>query len=230
MAVDVIVPWRPTPERQRLWNWVRNRYQQQHPTWRIIEAAAPEGDWCKALAVANARPSAEIVCVVDADVWCDGLPQAVSAVEQGAAWAIPHLQVHRLTPEATEAVLAGGPLGGECEQRPYRGTEGGGLVVLPAETFYDVPLDPRFRGWGGEDHAWACALHTLAGPVWRGSAPLFHLWHPPQPETDRFGAKFGRPDNARLHKRYMGGCHDVERIGRLVAEAKELLWLPSSSS
>lgn len=230
VSVEVIVPWRPSPERQRIWNWVRDRYHQKHPDWTVTEAPGRDGDWCKAWAVHDAQPTADVVVVADADVWCDGLSEAVSAVEQGAAWAMPHLRVHRLTSEATEAVLNGGPLAGELEQDHYRGTEGGGLVVLPRTTLQDVPLDPRFHGWGGEDHSWACALHTLAGPLWRGRADLWHLWHPPQPEMDRFGSKFGGPVNRSLHRRYMGGCHDLDRISRLVGEAKELLWASSSSS
>lgn len=232
MAVDVLVPWRHELGRRPLWEWVQQQYAAVHPDWRVIEAPGRTGPWCKAWAVHDAlnKLSADITIVADADVWCGGLHAAVAAIEQGVAWAIPHLEVHRLTAEATDAILAGGGLGGEVEQRPYRGTEGGGLVILPTKTLRNVPLDPRFQGWGGEDHSWACALHTLAGQPWRGAAPLYHLWHPPQPETDRFGAKFGRPDNARLHRRYMGGCHDVDRISRLVGEAKELLWTSSSSS
>lgn len=223
--MNVLVPWRPSPDRQRAWDWVRNRYEQNG--FMVIEGHAPEGEWCKALAVADAasRASGGVVVVADADVWCDGLPEAIAAVEAGAPWAIPHHMVRRLTKDATDAVLDGGPLDGELEEE-HRGTEGGGIVVLPLDTLNDVPLDPRFRGWGQEDFSWSCALNTLAGARWRGTAPLWHLWHQPQERMDR---KNGNPAGRRLQHRYGGGNNDPGRIMRLIEEAKEEMWLSRSS-
>lgn len=227
--MNVLVPWRPEPGRQVVWDFIRVRYESSGFT--IIEGTAPEGEWRKALAVADAaaRADTELVVVADADVWCDGLPEAIRAVEQGAGWAIPHMRVHRLTRDATDVVLNGGDIEGEVEQFPYRGTEGGGIVVLPLATLRAIPLDPRFAGWGGEDLSWSCALSTLAGPPWRGDAPLWHLWHPPQPETDRFGRKFGSVDNTRLMKRYARCTGNPALMLPLVEEAKEAL-CPSRSS
>lgn len=228
--MNVLIPWKPKPGRERVYDYVRSRWE--HAGFTIIEGTAPEGEWRKAVAVADAaaRASSTIVVVADADVWCDGLSEAVRAVEHGAAWAVPHMRVHRLTEAATDLVLAGGELGGEVEQPPYRGTEGGGLVVAPLATLQDIPPDPRFAGWGGEDHSWSCALTTLAGPRWRGAADLYHLWHPPQQATDRFGRKFGSRDNTILARRYSGAVGDVGRMRALVDQAKEALWQSRSSS
>lgn len=92
---------------------------------------------------------AEVIVVADADVLCDGLPAAVSAVQGGAPWARPHNSVHRLSETGTDALLAEDswqehPL----EQRPYAGLDGGGIVVARKEVIQAIPLDPRFVGWG----------------------------------------------------------------------------------
>lgn len=219
--MNVLIPWRPEPGREAVYRWVRDRYEALGLT--VIEGNAPEGEWRKAHAVADAasKATSEVVLVADADVWCEGIGSAYKAVTQGAAWAVPHMRVHRLTEAATAAVLDGGELGGDLEQPDYRGTEGGGLVVLPLRTLIDVPMDPRFAGWGGEDFSWSCALSTLAGPRWRGAAPLWHLWHPPQAEMDRFGRKFGSRENTRLTKRYTRTVGVPDAMRALVDEAKE---------
>lgn len=116
-------------------------YAQHHPEWPVHLGECPDGPWCKALALRAALSQVSVdadstLIVADADVWCDGLAQAVEAVENGAPWAIPHLNVVRLKEDGTE------------EERPYPGLEGGGIVVLAREVILSCPPDPRFVGWG----------------------------------------------------------------------------------
>lgn len=160
----------------------------------------------------------------DADVWCDGLDRAVAAVADGAPWAIPHEHVHRLDQTSTAAVLAGAPLGGTLTEKPYRGWAGGGIVVLPRSTYDQVPIDPRFAGWGQEDDSWAIALTQLAGEPWRGDGDLWHLWHPPQPREGRI---IGSAEGKALNRRYRAARYDPVRLARLIEEARS--W-PSSDA
>jgi hypothetical protein len=84
-------------------------------------------------------------------------------------------------------------------ERPYSGVIGGGIVVVPRTTAEQIPPDPRFRGWGGEDESWGYALETLAGPPWRGGYDLIHLWHPPQARRTR---AHGSKENTDLAAQY----------------------------
>lgn len=97
----------------------------------------------------------------------------------------------------------------------YQGFAGGGITVLPVRTYLDVPLDTRFTGWGGEDEAWALALRALVGPPWRGTAPLWHLWHPPQ---DRASRRWGSPEARDLYLRYRRAARHPDRMRALIAE------------
>jgi hypothetical protein len=174
--------------------------------------------WIKADAVLPAllESAAEIVIVADADVWCDGLPAAVEAIEDGAPWAVPHATVHRLDEEGSRRYMAGESFEGlPLDRRPYRGVMGGGYVVAPRETLLEVPLDPRFVGWGQEDLSWALALTTLAGGRWRGRAPLVHLWHPPQ---QRLSMKIGSKAGRALWKRYQAAANDPAAMRDLIGE------------
>lgn len=219
--VAVVVPWRPgCPHRERGWQWLRGAYAATHPDWDVVEAQAPSGPWIKALAVAPAieASEAEIIIQADADCFTDGLLDAVQAVEDGAGWAVPHLKVHRLSEEGTEAVYTGKDWRGQkLMQRPYQGFLGGGIVVARREVFEAAPLDRRFISWGSEDEAHAFALRCLFGKPWRGSAGLVHLFHPPQErETRRWGSR----ESWALRRRYFDARRDPAAMCALLEEAR----------
>jgi hypothetical protein len=209
--------------------WVRARYAQKHPEWQVRSQAdlgssasngRTEAGFCKAALVKSLieASDAEIVIVADADVWCEGLSEAVEAVQGSAMWAMPHHNLHRLTREATEAVLAGAdPFTAESE-KPYKAMIGGGMVVLRRDVALAVPLDPRFIGWGGEDQAWGLALRRLYGPPWRGTEPMVHLWHPRQWRRTEMGGSWA---NEELRSRYVAALLSETGMRELLDEIKE---------
>lgn len=220
MTTIVVVPWRGgCPHRKRAWEALRARYP-----WPVIEAPGPE-PWCKAEAVMPAIENCPdgIVIVADADVWTDGLAAAVAAVEDGAGWAMPHTTVYRLSERGTRDFLAGKPRPYELAQRRYRGVWGGGYVVARRETLLEVPLDRRFKLWGQEDESHALALHTLAGPGWRGTADLSHCWHPPQ---ERLTRRRGSKASWELYRQYRAARGDREAMRALLDEAASAGPLP----
>lgn len=174
--------------------------------------------WVKADAVMPAvlSSAADILIVADADCWTDGLADAVAAVEDGAPWAIPHGAVLRLSRPGTDAFIDGEEITADhLQQRPYKGVMGGGFVVARRQTLIDIPLDPRFTGWGQEDESWADALTTLAGSRWRGSAPLYHLYHPPQ---ERMSRAIGSDASAALRSRYAAAKDNPDAMRALTQE------------
>lgn len=214
MDVEVIIPWRGgCVWRERALRFVRSRYGLP-----VTIASAPAGPWCKAAALmpAVAASCADVLVVADADVFTDGLDAAIDAVRDGAAWAVPHRLVHRLTEDGSRGVLAGADWRTmPVAQLPYVGFEGGGLVVLRREVAVEVPMDSRFLGWGQEDESWALALRTMVGSPWRGTAPLVHLWHPPQ---NRLSRRWGSTESRALAGRYRAAYGDREAMGRLLEE------------
>lgn len=212
------MPWRPSPDRLPLWDWVRARWSAEFPDWPILTGGCPDDAWSKGTAVADAltRTSARTVIVADADVWTPGISAAVDEVLAGRArWAMPHALVRRLTPDATLAVLDGAPLDGQPTVETHQGMPGGGLVVVARDVLDGVPMDPAFTGWGQEDSAWALALTTLAGPMWRGTADLTHLWHPPAPRRSR---SVGSLPSLTRFRRYVAASGRPDEMRRLVAE------------
>lgn len=221
MDVAVIVPWRAgCPRREAAWRWLRHQWETAYPGWEVVEGTCPAGPWVKAHAVADAlsRTSAELIILADADVWTEGVEAAVDVVLASGGWAIPHWRVHRLDQVATKLVLLGGSWfheGLDCDRRPYVGYAGGGMTVIERGLLERAPLDPRFVGWGQEDQAAAAAWVTLDGKPWRGKDPLWHLWHPPQPDRP---ARVERATGLLL--RYQEATGTPERMRALLAESR----------
>lgn len=203
-SVAVLIPWSGScPHREAARRFVKDWYSRNFPDWRVCWGESGEGiQWCKAEAVANAlcETGAGILVVADADCIVPGVGEAVQQVSGGLPWAVPHRLVHRFSQAATERILSGedpsswGRDRALYDQMPYPGYEGGGVVVLRREVYEQVPIDPRFMGWGQEDEAWATALTRVHGKAWRYThAPLWHLWHPPQRRISRStGSHAGR--------------------------------------
>lgn len=187
------------------WPISRGAYATNSKGMAVAEAADRAGD-------------ADVFVVHDADVVVAPatLTRCITAVGEGAPWAMPHRTVHRLTAGATTAVYDGARIEDQQHQldRPvYHGKVGGGVTVLHRRVWDDCPMDPRFLGWGGEDEAWGMALHTLHGAPFRPESMdqrLWHLWHPHPAPGQRFPVSaecralfsayrraVGRPDTMR---------------------------------
>lgn len=220
MSVEIIVPFRAgCGHRERAWSWVRSRFQVEG--WGVVEAPAPDGPWCKGAAVNPAveESTADIIVVVDADVWTSGLERAVYAVAAGLAdWAAPHDTVHRLDEVGTRVFMEGGTPTTLAE-RTEKGAAvwGGGVLVGRRETLLEVPFDEGFVGWGHEDQAIAVALRCLYGEGWRGDADLIHLWHPPQ---ERLARHKGSHASWTRYLRYRKARHDPEAMRALLEEGR----------
>jgi hypothetical protein len=194
--------------------------------WPIVVADGdPDRPWSKGAALAATVGSVDTPGLVihDADVIVEhaALTSCAQAVVAGHAWAQPHRDVYRLSRRATHMVLARqmfGPhhflAGTALERRPHAGPPGGGIVFLSRAAYDTVGgIDPRFVGWGGEDISFARALDTLVGPAFRLAAPMWHLWHPPQPMVE---PRRGSPETERLASRYLDAVGDVERMREVV--------------
>lgn len=222
MTVSVIVPFRADGgHRDANWKYLRDAWGCEYPDWELIEGHCPDGPWVKALAVQDAltRAQGRLLVLADADVWCEGVDEAVGAVVTTKhRWAVPHLMVHRLTQAATQDVLDGEEIDAEAtEQRPYRGVLAGGLTVIERSLYEEAPLDPRFAGWGQEDVSAALAWRVLGGRPWRGWDPLWHFWHPEPPRKNR---SVGTDEGLALYRRYTGASYQPAKMREIIAEFK----------
>lgn len=232
VKVAVLVPWRPSVlERRTNWDYVSWLYGRHFPRWDQVVADSGSVPFSRtqSLSLARTKADAEVLVIADADCWVgrDALAEAVAAASEWG-WAVPHHLVYRLSPWSSSMVrndwtwkhlarfteLELSSDNGQ-DSEPYPGNPTGTLVVMRVDVFDEVPPDPRFVGWGQEDQAWAMALRELVGHPWRGSAPLMHLWHPPEPRLDRIK---GSEESWALLERYRAARRNPERMRALIAE------------
>jgi hypothetical protein len=202
--ISLLVPFRPSvhhPHRARLWRWLRDYWRHELPEAEIVIGRSTSHAFSKTEAVNDAarRARGGIFVLLDSDAYLAGsaIMEATRQIEEAAErghhlWFVPYRNLYRLTEESTELVLESDP------SHPYRfstpppedaveSTEGsmhghhyGAMcLIMPREAFETVGcMDPRFKGWGGEDVAFLLALDTLYGKHKSLKNDILHLWHP----------------------------------------------------
>jgi glycosyltransferase involved in cell wall biosynthesis len=197
-----------SPYRVELWSWLREYWEHELPEAEIIighDHGARKGEpFSKTSAVNNAfhRSRGDIIVILDADAYMDGevIKHCAHRLRQARrhgrrTWFIPYRYMYRLTQEATFRVLSSDPFhplrfptppnpgdidGTQGSAGPGRAHNYGALIqIMPREAFETVGcMDPRFRGWGGEDVSFLRALDTLWGRHKNMDEEVLHLWHP----------------------------------------------------
>jgi len=216
----------------------------------------PSIPFSKSAAVNNAASKArgDVFVIIDADGY---LPASVVLLcakkiredrERGIRlWFVPYRKFYRLTQNASRRVLESSP------SHPYEFTVppdpqdvlddhssgsrlghwyGALIQIMPREAFECVGgWDPRFRGWGGEDHAAMRAMDTLFWPHKTLPGQVLHLWHP-MFNLDKVSAwvhwKYRTWSNQTttganddLSGKYYGATGDEKRMQKLVDEGKK---------
>src|SRR5690606_39457412 len=91
--VGYLIPFgNETPWRSKALEYTKTWYEERLEG-SPIHVGIHTGTWSKAQAVAQAlsRSREPVIVIADADCVTPGLQDAVHAVRQGAAWAVPHL-------------------------------------------------------------------------------------------------------------------------------------------
>jgi hypothetical protein len=178
--------------------------------------------WSRAASIDSAVRTArhEVVVVCDADLLVPHaqLWHAVALAAAARGQVVP-FDVYRYTTSAATLRVTYDPafdwLLADAAW-DYRSSVGGAGVFSRETWLCAGGHDPRFRGWGWQDRAFAAATHTLAGPLRRTTGPAVHLWHPTDPSNVD-----GHPTldaNSELGRRYVAASGDADAMRALVAE------------
>jgi hypothetical protein len=226
----ILVPRREdNGPRDRLWAVCKARWRAVASGWPIFEGHHTGGPFNRSAAInaaARAAGAWDVAVIIDADVMLD-IRQVKAAVSTAArtgrvTWA--HREWRELTKDATEEVVSGridvaAPdisaqlVDGIRKQNPISWSC---CIVVPRAVWDALGgFDERFRGWGGEDTAFAAAVQGLHGHE-RIEGPVWNLWHPRKPGD---GAPTGTAEylfNMRLRDRYAYALrrdhHEHDRI------------------
>jgi len=246
-------------QRAKNWHWLKKYWEDQLPYAEIVmgrdticelDSSIP---FSKSVAVNDAASKAtgDVFVIVDADgyIEIDSVLHCVKQIRRARKrgerlWYIPYRQFFRLTEWASELVLQSSPkdpftFSTPLDPKYVQNTSGsqlghwyGALIqIVPREAFEEVGgWDPRFRGWGGEDHAAMRATDTLYWPHKTLPGQVIHIWHPmlgPQGispwiewQNRMWNNQSTTGANDALSGRYYGAHGDIKRMRKLVQEGR----------
>ena len=201
-GISLIVPFRPDDAgRLKTWLWLKRYWQWSLPAAELIVGRDDGLPFSKTCAVNEgaARATGDVFVILDADCYMDAgtLIACAEHVRLNRAWWMPYKAMWRLKKHVTRRLLSQDPEAPMQVTLPPPDTEdvqgeenawawaydarthGAMCQVIPAAGFREVGgMDPRFRGWGGEDSSFAFALDTLWAPrSLDDSVDAAHLWH-----------------------------------------------------
>ena len=204
-GISIIIPFRcpdPTHPRARNVIWLKKYWKAQLPGAEIIMGEDPDLNvpFSKCVAINNgvAKSKGDVLVLIDADGYM-AINDLLACVEEirlarkkgHKLWFVPYRKFYRLTQAASELILASDPQHPvefptpPNEDHYYKGEPDKGhwygamCQIMPREAFDAVGgWDPRFRGWGGEDHAAMRAMDTLWAPHKTMPSQILHIWHP----------------------------------------------------
>lgn len=199
--ISLLVPFRAEDaQRAEIWAWLKKYWSYELRGAEIVMGRSNSKPFCKTCAVNDAasRAHGDTFVILDADCYFDGsviqrVADRIAEVERRghAVWFVPYRHIYRLTEAATASVLASPPRDPLRFASPpplvdVESTLGSGfghrfgalIMIMSRKAFQTVGcMDPRFRGWGGEDIAFVRALDTLYGPHKTTNNDVLHLWH-----------------------------------------------------
>ncbi len=195
-----------TNQRVANWQWLKRYWETQLPGAEVIigkDLASLDGSvpFSKSVAINDAARHAkgDIFVIADADgyVPIEAVLESAHRIRKARRknqrlWYVPYRHFYRLTEAAAQKVLQSHPgnphtfsdIGGSEyvtneKGSPFGHWYGALIQIMPREAFETVGgADPRFRGWGGEDHSLMHAVDTLWGRHKTLSGHVMHLWHP----------------------------------------------------
>lgn len=188
--VAVLVPRRSDGgQRDRVWAWVRDRWQTEHPDWQLVEGHNHDEPFNCSAARNAARQGthAEVLFLADADTFLDPAQaaEAVGAAARTGRITVAHDRFRYLGTRMSRRVLAGWTgdlMPGVAFTMECTVSCG---VAIPSRLFDEVGgFDEGFVGWGGEDVAFHLAATAIGGGEERVPGDIWHLWHPTSPRDE----------------------------------------------
>jgi hypothetical protein len=213
-----------SPDRDRLWDFARAWWANDHPDWPIVEGNHDVGPFNRSAAINDAAAKAEpwdVAVIIDSDVLI-GPEQVKTAVQLAATsnrMVLAFSDKHMLSDRATQKIMNG--FRGNWQQpgwvsRTYKNACSSAVVVN--HQLWDLVggFDENFRGWGWEDIAFRIACETFGdGLMAQIGGPIWHMHHRTSHENNRREPTFQA--NERRGEAYKATHFDPDGLRRVMS-------------
>jgi len=213
--VVLLIPWRSEPSRERALALSSEFWLEHFPrvTRGLGDSLAEPFSLSETRnqlveAMAGEHPPGTVFILADADTVGEpaAIREAVNLASTDGKIHLPYRVYRSLGSAGTWEHESGLPLG-QCSHLVINGATSGIYIGTADAWRMTGGQDPRFRGWGFEDCAWAAAYRCLAGePPRRHHGRLYAFHHDPAIKAE--GPHWRQ--NMELMQRY----YDAERHGR----------------
>jgi len=201
-GISLLVPFRDdhTEGRLKNWLWLKAFWEHELPGAEMIIGIDTGSPFSKTCAMNNAfqHSHGDILILLDADCYIEPnvILQCADRIrkardEQEPLWFVPYRHLFRLTLKATEKLVASNPKDALRFSIPPDPNDIGNAIssgnghwfgaliqIMPREAYLKVGgMDPRFRGWGGEDITLVRVVDTLYGRHRTTNDQVFTLMH-----------------------------------------------------
>ena len=178
---SICVPWKPTPERTPIYEWIKAFYEKHLPEAEIVIGTddSMPANRAKMRNRAVDQAKHDVIAIVDADVLIH--PDDLRNLVKDIKGLVKYNRSTRLNEEATARILKGPKEWPQITRRDIQRTSTrrprGGLFALNKSLFYELGgFDERFQGWGCEDSAFVSKAQARGCVYWR-DIRAFHFFH-----------------------------------------------------
>lgn len=222
MRVVILVPRRADyGRRDRLWEYVRGRWTDEHPEWEIWEGHHLVGPFNRSKAINTAALMADdwdLAIIADADsfVGTEQIEAAVETCAQTGQMTLGYTTWNALDERMSNSIMNG--YNGDWRPGVFASlNDSCSSMVLVTRDLWDEceGFDEGLAGWGCEDIIFAHKARTFGGGHWHHTTPgdLWHLWHESAPRPTIM-------ENVARADRYHAVAGDTAAMRALMAELK----------
>lgn len=196
MKIALVIPWKPTPSREKPLQAVLDWYKINLPDIDVIFANASDDIWLPSasrnIGVKKAQEAhIDIIIMNDADTIPEisSLLEAIDAAYNDNLIHLPYMDARYLDEKSSEQYYNNEKLVQDCLHTLYKYPDAdGGIWVFKPQTWWDLGgMDEHFKQWGYEDRALHMAHHIIKGqPYARHLGTIYSFNHKEQWHDNKF--------------------------------------------
>ncbi|MBM7653825.1 glycosyltransferase [Neobacillus cucumis] len=226
--VSILIPYKPDNGiRDINLNWIKKYYKKFFPHAEICVGISTDElfNRSRAINLAAQQATRNIFVIADGDIFYEPnvIKDSINHLK-AAPWVIPFKKIVRISEKNSRSLIKADPTWPlevtDFEiHYPSEFSHVGGLNIITRDHFMAVGgFDERFKGWGGEDDAFSCAVNTMCGQYKRLNHTIYHLWHP----AFAYNSNPNGNNNLMIRELYYQANNDMDKMNQVISGSETI--------